>query len=163
MWWWLWRWCGVLFEVASPESHLEDWFTSRFDSLPALLRYRHRHRRRLHRHRRPYSPFPYKPFPSPTAPRKITTKPTPAIAITIVLAVALSGIRGLVIKPPIHNHYLALFAMPMEVGHEFLGFKAFKAAMADWSITGAHKFIFRYQKSCKARNIVVCAHAGCFF
>ena len=51
----------------------------------------------------------------------------------------------------------------MEVGHEFVDFKAFKAAMADWSITGAHKFPFRYQNSGKARSIVVCARSGCFF
>ena len=53
--------------------------------------------------------------------------------------------------------------MPMELGHEFVDFKAFKATLADWSCTGAHKFSFRYEKSGKARSIVVCAHAGCFF
>ena len=51
----------------------------------------------------------------------------------------------------------------MEVGDEFVDFKAFKAVMADWSITSAHKFTFWYQKSGKARSIVVCARAGCFF
>ena len=29
---------------------------------------------------------------------------------------------------------------PIEEGDEFADFKAFKAAMADWSITGEHKF-----------------------
>ena len=53
--------------------------------------------------------------------------------------------------------------MPIEVGDEFVDFKAFKAAMSDWSITGEHKFTFRYQKSDKMRNIVVCAHADCSF
>ena len=52
---------------------------------------------------------------------------------------------------------------PMDVGDEFVDFKAFKAAMADWSLTGAHKYTFRYQNSSKARSIVVYAHAGCFF
>ena len=50
--------------------------------------------------------------------------------------------------------------MPIEVGDEFVDFKAFKA---DWSITGEHKFTFRYQKSDKTRNIAVCAHADCSF
>ena len=51
----------------------------------------------------------------------------------------------------------------MDVGDEFVDFKAFKAAMADWSISGEHKFTLRYQKSDKARNIVVCVHADCSF
>ena len=51
----------------------------------------------------------------------------------------------------------------MEVGDEFVDFKAFKAAMADWLITSEHKFTFRYQKSDKVRNIVVCTHADCSF
>ena len=53
--------------------------------------------------------------------------------------------------------------MPIEVGDEFIDFRAFKAAMSDWSITGEHKFTFRYQKPDKTRNIVVCAHADCSF
>lgn len=35
--------------------------------------------------------------------------------------------------------------------------------MADWLIAGEYKFTFRYQKSKKARNIAVCAHADCPF
>ena len=46
---------------------------------------------------------------------------------------------------------------------EFVDFKAFKAAMADWPITGEHKFTFRYQKPDKTRSIVLCAHADCSF
>ena len=53
--------------------------------------------------------------------------------------------------------------MAIKEGDEFVDFKAFKAAMADWSITGEHKFTFRYQKSDKTRNIVVCAHTDCSF
>ena len=53
--------------------------------------------------------------------------------------------------------------MAIEEGDEFVDFKAFKAAMADWSITGEHKFTFRYQKSDKTRNIIVCAYADYFF
>ena len=49
----------------------------------------------------------------------------------------------------------------MEVGDECVDIKAFTADMADWSITGAHKFTIRYQKSGRARGIVVCANAGC--
>ena len=51
--------------------------------------------------------------------------------------------------------------MPIEVGDEFVDFNALKAAMSDWSITGEHKFTFRYQKSNKMRNIVIGAHADC--
>ena len=39
------------------------------------------------------------------------------------------------------------FAMPIGVGDEFVDFKAFKAAIADWSMNGKHKFSFPYQKS----------------
>ena len=53
--------------------------------------------------------------------------------------------------------------MAIEEGDEFVDFKAFRAAVADWSITGEHKFTFRYQKSDKTRNIVVCAHVDCSF
>ena len=53
--------------------------------------------------------------------------------------------------------------MPMEVGDEFVDFKAFNAAMPDWSITGEHNLTFRDQKSDEAREIVVCAHADYFF
>ena len=63
----------------------------------------------------------------------------------------------------IRRYYLALFSMPIEVGDGFVDFKAFKAAMSDWSIAGEHKFTFRYQKPDKTRNIVVCAHADCSF
>ena len=91
---------------------------------------------------------------------RFPTKPTLAIAITIALAVTL---RVPAITPLIHHHYLALFAMPIKVGDEFVDFKAFKAAMTDWSITGEHKFTFRYQQSDKTRNIVVCVHADCSF
>ena len=35
--------------------------------------------------------------------------------------------------------------------------------MADCSIAGEHKFTFRYRKSAKTRNIVLCAHACCSF
>ena len=51
----------------------------------------------------------------------------------------------------------------MEVGDEFVDFKAFNADMPDWSITGEHNFTFRDEKSDKARNIVVCAHADYSF
>ena len=47
--------------------------------------------------------------------------------------------------------------MAIEEGDEVVDFKAFQAAMADWSITGEHKFTFRYQKSDKSRNIVLLA------
>ena len=53
--------------------------------------------------------------------------------------------------------------MAIEEGDEFVDFKAFKSAMADWSITGEHKFTFRYQKPDKTRSIVQCAHADCSF
>ena len=54
---------------------------------------------------------------------------------------------------PRHRHppslSLATFAMAIEVGDEFVDFKAFEAAMADWSITGKHKFTCRYQSPTK--------------
>ena len=53
--------------------------------------------------------------------------------------------------------------MPVQEGDQFVDFKAFKAAMQDWSTTGAHKFNFRYKKSNSLRNIVVCAHDDCPF
>ena len=55
------------------------------------------------------------------------------------------------------------FAMPIEVGDEFADFKSPKDTMADWSIAGKHKPTFRYQKSDKTRNIVLCAHANSSF
>ena len=71
------------------------------------------------------------------------------IAITIGFTVALSGIRGPVIKTLIHYQYLALFDMLMESGDEFVDFKAFKVGMTDWSISGAPKFTFRDQSLAK--------------
>jgi hypothetical protein len=53
--------------------------------------------------------------------------------------------------------------MPMQEGDEFVDFKAFKAAMQDWAMTGVHKFNFRYKKSDSSRNVVVCAHDNCPF
>ena len=44
--------------------------------------------------------------------------------------------------------------MPMQEGDQFVDFKAFKAAMQDWSVAGAYKFNFRYKKSDALRNIV---------
>ena len=35
--------------------------------------------------------------------------------------------------------------MPMREGDQFVDFKALKAAMQDWAMTGAHKFNFRYK------------------
>ena len=55
---------------------------------------------------------------------------------------------------------LATFAMAIE-GDEFVNFKVFKAAMADWSITGEHMFTFRHKKPDKTRNTVPRAHADC--
>ena len=52
--------------------------------------------------------------------------------------------------------------MPMQEGDEFVNFKAFKAAMQDWTMAGARKFNFRY-KSDSSRNVVVCAHDNCPF
>ena len=53
--------------------------------------------------------------------------------------------------------------MPMQEGDEFVSFKAFKAAMQDWAMAGAHKFNLRYKKSDSSRNVVVCAHDDCPF
>ena len=53
--------------------------------------------------------------------------------------------------------------MLMQEGDQFVDFKAFKAAMQDWSVAGAHKFNFRYKNSDSLRNIVVCAHDDCPF
>ena len=68
---------------------------------------------------------------------------------------------------PCHRHppslSLATFAMAIEIGDEFVDFKASKASMADWSITGEHKFTFRFQKPDETRSIVLCAHADCSF
>ena len=52
--------------------------------------------------------------------------------------------------------------MPMQEGDQFVDFKAFKAAMQDWAMTGAHKFNFCYKKSDSLRN-VVCADDNCPF
>ena len=53
--------------------------------------------------------------------------------------------------------------MLMQEGDEFVDFKAFKAAMQDWAMTGVPKFNFRYKKSDSSRNVVVCAHDNCPF
>ena len=50
----------------------------------------------------------------------------------------------------IRRHYLTLFAMPIE--DEFVDFKAFKAAMSGWSVTGKHKFRLARRSSTVARR-----------
>ena len=45
------------------------------------------------------------------------------------------------------------FARPVEVGDEFVDFKASKGAKADRSINGEHKVTFRYQKSDKRETL----------
>ena len=52
---------------------------------------------------------------------------------------------------------------PIEEGQEFVDFAAFKVAMQDWAVGGAHKFTFRYQRSDATRNVVICAHQDCPF
>ena len=46
----------------------------------------------------------------------------------------------------------------MQEGNEFINFRAFKAAVQYWAVTGTHKFNFRYQKS---HNVVDCAFENC--
>ena len=53
--------------------------------------------------------------------------------------------------------------MPMHEGDQFVDFKAFKAAMQNWSVAGAHKINFRYKKLDSWRKIVACAHDDCPF
>ena len=48
--------------------------------------------------------------------------------------------------------------MPMQEGDEFVNFKAFKAAMQNGAMAGAHKFDLRYKKSDSSCNVVICAH-----
>ena len=126
-------------------------------------RYRHHHHRRLHFNRRPYSLLPDKSSPSLTAPREITHQTHTGYCHH-------HRPRRSPLWHPRSRHQNPYppslpspLCQPMEIGDEFVDFKALKAAMADWSITGAHKFTFRHQKSAKARSILVCAHAGCFF
>ena len=38
-----------------------------------------------------------------------------------------------------------------------MNFAAFKVAMQDWAVGGAHKFTIRYQRSDATRNVVICA------
>ena len=52
---------------------------------------------------------------------------------------------------------------PIEEGQEFVDFAAFKVAMQDWAVGGAHKFTFRYQRSDATRNVVICVHQDCPF
>ena len=52
---------------------------------------------------------------------------------------------------------------PIEEGQEFVDFAAFKVAMQDWAIGGAHKFAIRYKKSDATRNVVICARQDCPF
>ena len=46
---------------------------------------------------------------------------------------------------------------PIKEGQEFVDFTAFKVAMQDWAVGGAHEFAFRYQRSDATRNVIICA------
>ena len=52
---------------------------------------------------------------------------------------------------------------PIEEGQEFVDFAAFKVAMQDWAVGGAHIFTIRYQRSDATRNVVICAQKDCPF
>ena len=129
-----------------------------------------------------HSPSP-SPSPSPPPSPSSSSKPPPSpprSAFDILQALSAGGTERNPSPIKLHRHHQrplwhprprhqnsyppslpSPLCQPMEVGDEFVDFKAFKAAMADWSINGAHKFTFRHQKSGKARSIVVCARAGC--
>ena len=52
------------------------------------------------------------------------------------------------------------------IGQEFDDFKSFKTAMQDWALSDPRKFTFRFKKSDRTRNTIVCVHAdstGCPF
>ena len=44
-----------------------------------------------------------------------------------------------------------------------MDFVAFKVAMPDWAVGGAHRFTIRYQRSDAARNVDICAQQDCPF
>ena len=50
---------------------------------------------------------------------------------------------------------------PIEEGQEFVDFAAFKVAMQNWAVGGAHKFTIRYQRPDATRNVVICAQNDC--
>ena len=52
------------------------------------------------------------------------------------------------------------------IGQEFDDFKSFKTVMQDWALSDPRKFTFRFKKSDRTRNTIVCVHAdstGCPF
>ena len=61
--------------------------------------------------------------------------------------------RPLLQWPPLQRPPEEIDTMPMQEGYKFANPKAFRAAMQELAMAGAHKFNFRYGKS---RN--VCAH-----
>ena len=85
---------------------------------------------RVPHNRYPFPLLSYK-LPPPTA----LKNPSPSNSIARAITVAISSVRATV-----STYYLAVFAMPIEVGDEFVDFKSFNAAMSDWSISGEHKF-----------------------
>ena len=54
-------------------------------------------------------------------------------------------------------------SLAIEEGQEFVDFAAFKVAMQDWAVGGAHKFTIRYQRSDTTRNVVICTQQDCPF
>ena len=53
--------------------------------------------------------------------------------------------------------------MPIHENQEFPDFKSFKIAMQDWALTNPMRFSFRYQRSDRKRNVVICVHETCPF